>query len=92
MSAAIVNNMDLVRQLYAPNAATMLENLPAMGQSLSDACIALADDCTLPRIDELVARLQTAQQSLTQLRLILIEREIEQHGTGIKAYQQEQTG
>jgi hypothetical protein len=53
-----------------------------MGESLHDACNALADDCTLARIDELVSQLKTAEQSLTRLRLAMLERRTEGHGTG----------
>jgi hypothetical protein len=43
--------------------------------SLHFAFNALATDCTVTGIDELVSRLKTAEQTLTRLRLALIERE-----------------
>ena len=71
-------NLELVRQLYAPNMGTLTDNLPSMGESLRDACSTLANDCTIKRIDELVSRLKTAEQTLTRLRLAIVE----SHGTG----------
>ena len=68
-------NLELVRQLYGPNLGTLTDNLPSMGESLQAACNTLADDCTLSRLDELVARLKTAEQSLTRLRLAMLQRQ-----------------
>ena len=79
--------MAQVRQLYSPNMGTLTDNLPSMGESLHEACNAQANDCTIMQIDELVSRLKTAEQSLTRLRLAIVE----SHGTGIKTYQQEIT-
>jgi len=62
---------DAAQQLYQPTMGTMTSQLPTMGESLNKACCALASDCTLPRIDELISRLKTAEQSLTRLRLAL---------------------
>ena len=75
-------NLELVRQLYAPTLGTLTDNLPSMGKSLHDACNALAADCTLARIDELVSQLKTSQQTVTRLRLAMIQRRTERHGTG----------
>lgn len=44
-------------------------NLTDMADSLYDACTSLASDCTVTRIDELVARLKTAEQTLVRLRI-----------------------
>ena len=74
--------LELVRRLYGPNLGTLTDNLPSMGESLREACNALADDCTLSRLDELVSRLKTAEQSLTRLRLAMLQRRTEGHGTG----------
>lgn len=72
MKATIFKNqMNLAQRLYAPSVETMISNLPAMGKSLNDACLALADDCNLPRIDDLVSRFKTAEQTLTRLRLAM---------------------
>ena len=78
MNAARVKHMTQVRQLYGPNLGTLTDNLPSMGVSLQSAFHALADDCTLSKIDELIVRLKTAEQSLTRLRLSMVEA----HGTG----------
>ena len=80
--------LELIRRLYGPNLGTLTDNLPSMGESLHEACNALVNDCTLVRIDELVSQLKTSQQTLTRLRLAIVE----SHGTGIKTYQQGQTG
>ena len=74
--------MAQVRQLYGPNMGTLTDNLPSMGVSLQLAFHALAADCTLARIDELVSQLKTSQQTLTRLRLAMLERRTEGHGTG----------
>ena len=77
-------NADMVRihQLYGRTIGTLTDNLPSMGGSLHDACNALADDCTVIRLDELVSRLKTAEQQLTRLRLALIAERSTGHGTG----------
>jgi hypothetical protein len=62
-------------RLYGPSVASMTDNLGDLGQSLHFAFNALATDCTVTGIDELVSRLKTAEQTLTRLRLALIERE-----------------
>lgn len=74
MNAGPIKHMAQVRQLYGPNLGTLTDNLPSMGESLQAACHALADDCSLARIDELVSRLKTAQQSVTRLRLAVVEK------------------
>ena len=70
-----MNTMNQLRQLYAPSAETLTDNLIPMGESLQAAFNALATDCTVIRIDELVSRLKTAEQTLTRLRLAMIQRE-----------------
>ena len=77
-----IKHMNQVRQLYGPNLGTLTENLIPMGESLHDACIALADDCTVIRIDGLVSRLKTAEQTLSHLRRALIAERTTGHGTG----------
>ena len=81
MSSAHIKHLDQVRQLYGPTLGTLTDNLPSMGESLHEACNALAADCTLARIDELVSQLKTSQQTVTRLRLAMIQRRIERHGT-----------
>ena len=75
MNADSVKHLDLAQRLYGTNLGTLTDNLPNMGESLREACNALAANCTLARIDELVSRLKTAEQTLTRLRLSMIERE-----------------
>lgn len=75
-------DMNLARRLYGPNLGTLTDNLPDIGESLQAACDALADDCTLARIDKLVSRLKTVQKTVTRLRLAMLERRTEGHGTG----------
>ena len=74
--------LELIRRLYGPNLGTLTDNLPSMGESLRDACNALTDDCTLTKVDELVSRLKTAEQSLIRLRFVMLQRRTEGHGTG----------
>ena len=62
-----------LRLLYGPSVASMTDNLSDLAQSLHFAFNTLATDCTVTRIDELVSRLKTAEQTLTRLRLALIE-------------------
>jgi hypothetical protein len=65
----------LARALYArPDASAMIKHLPDLGQSLQSAAIDLAKDCSLPRIDEMLARLKGAETSLLHLRRALAER------------------
>jgi hypothetical protein len=67
-------NIAQLRRLYGPSVASMTDNLGDLGQSLHFAFNALATDCTVTGIDELVTRLKTAEQTLTRWRLALIER------------------
>ena len=78
----MISDIEKARLLYGANLGTLTDNLIPMGKSLRDACNALAADCTLPRLDELVARLQTAQTTLQRLRLAMLQRRTEGHGTG----------
>jgi hypothetical protein len=64
--------MDAVIQLYQPNLDAMRNSLPDLGQSLNVAAIDLARDCTVERLDLLLARLQGAETALVHLRKALI--------------------
>ena len=75
-------HIEAARRLYGPNLGTQTDNLPDMADSLRDASLALANDCTIIRLDELVARLKTAEQSLTRLRVAMIAEQSTGHGTG----------
>ena len=60
---------DLARQLYArPEASAMIARLPDLGEALRTSAIDLAKDPTLPRIDEMLARIKGAENSLMHLR------------------------
>jgi hypothetical protein len=67
------SDFENARRLYAPSAASMQENLPAMGDSLSATCLDLSRDCSLDRLDQLAARLKAAQTSLIHLRKALVQ-------------------
>ena len=75
----MIRDLELARRLYGPTIGTRTANLPSMGKSLHDACNSLAAEPTLASIDELVSRLKTAEQTVTRLRLAVVE----SHGTGI---------
>lgn len=80
----MIRDLELQRRLYAPSAATLRENLPAMGESLSAACLALSDDCSIERCDELSMRLKAGEQTLSHLRRALIAETggVQSGGTG----------
>ena len=64
----------LAAMLYSrPNASDMIGNLPGLGESLHACAVDLARDCTLQRIDEMLARLKGAETSLVFLRRSLAE-------------------
>ena len=67
--------MAQLRLLYGPSVASKTNNLVDLGQSLHVAFNALATDCSVTGIDELVSRLKAAEQTLTRLRLTMIQRE-----------------
>jgi hypothetical protein len=71
-----VNRHDhsLARALYArPDATAMISHLPDLGESLRNSAIDLAHDCTLARVDEMLARIKGAETSLLHLRRDLAE-------------------
>ena len=80
MNAAFIKHMAQVQQLYGPNMGTLTDHLPSMGNSLHDACHALAAEPNLAQIDELVSQLKTAQQTVTRLGLAVLG--VEAWGTG----------
>ena len=60
---------DLARRLYArPDSGNMIKYLPDLGESLHNAAIDLANDCTLAHVDEMLARLKGAETGLQHLR------------------------
>ncbi len=85
MNAARVKHLDQVRQLYGPNLGTLTDNMSSMGESLQAACYALADDCTLERVDLMLARLKGAEHTLVHIRKALAgprESTVQSGGTG----------
>jgi hypothetical protein len=65
---------DLARRLYArPDANSIIKHLPDLGESLHNAAIDLARDCTVERIDAMLARLKGAETSLVHLRRKLMQ-------------------
>ena len=80
----MTNDLELARRLYAPSVSALRDNLPDMGASLSAACNALADDCSIERCDELAMRLKAGEQTLSHLRKALISEKagVQRGGTG----------
>ena len=74
--------MDHVHQLYGPNLRTLTDNLPSMGDSLKAAADELARDCTLERVDEMLARIKGAEHNLVHIRKALAAEETTGWGTG----------
>ena len=68
-------NIAQLYRLYGPSVASMTDSFGDLGQSLHFAFNDLATDCTIDRLDQLVSQLKTAEQTLTRLRLAMIERE-----------------
>jgi hypothetical protein len=66
---------ELARRLYAckPGISAMRKHLPDMGESLHNAAIDLARDCTTERCDQMLARLKGAETSLMHLRQKLMQ-------------------
>ncbi len=69
----MTREMDLVRRLYAPSAESLLSHIPEMGESLNSAALDLARDCTLKRVDLMLARIKGAEASLVHLRKLLLQ-------------------
>lgn len=75
-------HLKAIRKLYQPSIGSMTSHLPTMGESLDEACRALADDCTLERVDLMLARVKSAETNLVHLRKALIAERSTGHGTG----------
>jgi hypothetical protein len=69
------HDSDPVRRLHArqPDISAMRKHLPDMGESLHNAAIDLARDCTTERCDQMLARLKGAETSLMHLRRKLMQ-------------------
>jgi hypothetical protein len=60
------------RRLYAPSLGSLISHLPDLGESLHTAAVNLAHDCSLARVDLMLAQLETGKQSLVHLRKALV--------------------
>lgn len=58
----------LAAKLYQSNSDLIRSSLPDLGESLHAAAVDLARDCTVERIDRMLARLRGAETSLLHLR------------------------
>lgn len=56
------------RRLYAPSLGSLISHLPDLGEPLHTSAIDLARDCTIERVDMMMARLKSAESSLVHLR------------------------
>jgi hypothetical protein len=61
-----------LQQLYAPSIGSLISHLPDLGESLHHAAVDLSLDCTVQRVDLLLARLQGSETALVHLRKALI--------------------
>ena len=79
----MISNIEKARLLYGPSVSSMREHLPDLGESLNTAAVDLARDCSLERVDLMLARIKGAETNLTHLRKALIsERGVCGAGTG----------
>ena len=79
----MISEIENARRLYGPSVQTMTSNLPDLGESLHNAAIDLSRDCTLDRVDLMLARVKGAETTLVHLRKALIaERGVCGAGTG----------
>lgn len=78
----MIIDIERARRRYAPSIDVMRKNLPDVGQALDASYCELAHDMTLPKLDELSARLNAARTNLGHLRLAMLTEQSEGHGTG----------
>ena len=78
----MTRDLDLARRLYAPSVESMREHLLDLGEALHTAAVDLSRDCTLERVDLMLARVKGAETNLTHLRKALISEQSRGHGTG----------
>ena len=76
------DQMDQIRWLYQPSIESLASHLPDLGESLLTAAIDLSRDCTVERVDLMLARIKGAETNLTHLRRALIAERSTGHGTG----------
>jgi hypothetical protein len=68
----MISDPEKVLLLYGPTVGTLTSNLFCIGSSLDTACCELARDCTLERVDMMLARLQAATASVVCMRKALV--------------------
>ena len=76
------DQMDQIRRLYQPSIESQASHLPDLGESLHTAAIDLSRDCTLERVDLMLARIKGAEATLVHLRKALAVEETTGWGTG----------
>lgn len=78
----MLRDIDKRRMLYGPSVQSMREHLPDLGEALHTAAIDLARDCSLERVDQMLARIKGAESNLIHLRKAMIAKQSTGHGTG----------
>lgn len=80
----MIRDIDLARRQTQPSAETLIKHLPDLGESLNTAAVDLAHDCTLERVDLMLARIKGAETSLVHLRKAMVSEKAGVHrgGTG----------
>lgn len=69
----MITDTDKVRRQHAQlDANSMIKCLPDLGESLHNAAIDLSRDCTLDRVDLMLARIKGAEACLVHLRKALV--------------------
>ena len=68
----MISDLDAARRMFTPDIDAMRHNLPDLGESLHTAAVDLARDCSLERVDLMLARIKGAETSLVHLRKALI--------------------
>jgi hypothetical protein len=67
----MIRAIEHARRIAQPATETLIDHLPDLGESLHNAAIELARDCSLERTDMMLSRLQAATTSLVHLRKAL---------------------
>ena len=68
----MIRDIENARRQFQPSISGMRSSLPDVGESINTACIDLERDLTLERLDDLMARLNAAQQNLGHLRRAMV--------------------
>ena len=75
-------HLEAVTQLYQPNIDAIRNSLPDLGEALHIAAVDLSRDCSLERVDQMLARLNSAQSNLQHLRKAMVAERTTGHETG----------